>query len=91
MARTDDCAHHPNLQVRIPVELTGNTEVTELLPNHEETISAKTHHMRVDYSMFEGIQTKGAPKTVFSRGRAVIDSGKFVGRPGADQFLRRQT
>src|SRR5436189_1265680 len=60
-------------------------------PNHEEVISAKTHHMRVDYSMFEGIKIKGAPKTVFSRGRAVIDSGKFVGRPGSGQFLRRNT
>src|SRR6266403_3727984 len=60
-------------------------------PNHEEVISAKTHHMRVDYSMFEGIKIKGAPKTVFSRGRAVIDAGKFVGHPGAGQFLRRQT
>jgi dihydropyrimidinase len=60
-------------------------------PNREEVISAKTHHMRVDYSMFEGIRTKGAPKTVFSRGRPVIEAGKFVGRPGAGQFLRRQT
>jgi len=60
-------------------------------PNHEESISAKTHHMRVDYSMFEGIKIKGAPKTVFSRGKAVIDSGKFVGRPGSGQFLKRQT
>ncbi len=60
-------------------------------PNEEQIISAKTHHMRVDYSMFEGIQIKGVPKTVFSRGRAVIDSGKFVGRPGAGQFVRRQT
>src|SRR5271154_2176766 len=60
-------------------------------PNEEQVISAKTHHMRVDYSMFEGIQIKGVPKTVFSRGRAVIDAGKFVGRPGAGQFLRRQT
>jgi dihydropyrimidinase len=47
--------------------------------------------MRVDYSMFEGIHTMGAPKTVFSRGKAVIDAGKFVGRPGAGQFIRRQT
>ena len=60
-------------------------------PNREEVISAKTHHMRVDYSMFEGIHTTGAPKTVFSRGKAVIDAGKFVGRPGAGQFIRRQT
>jgi dihydropyrimidinase len=60
-------------------------------PNEEQVISAKTHHMRVDYSMFEGIQIKGVPKTVLSRGRAVIDAGKFVGRPGSGQFLRRQT
>jgi dihydropyrimidinase len=60
-------------------------------PDEEQVISAKTHHMRVDYSMFEGIHVKGVPKTVFSRGRAVIDGGKFVGRAGAGQFVRRQT
>jgi dihydropyrimidinase len=41
--------------------------------------------------MFEGIRIKGMPRTVLSRGRIVIDSGKFVGRPGSGQFLRRQT
>jgi dihydropyrimidinase len=60
-------------------------------PNAEQTISAKTHHMRVDYSMFEGIRTKGAPRTVLSRGRVVIENDKFAGRAGAGQFLRRQT
>jgi dihydropyrimidinase len=60
-------------------------------PNQEETISAKTHHMRVDYSMFEGIRIKGVPRTVLSRGRTVIDYAKFLGRPGSGQFLRRQT
>jgi dihydropyrimidinase len=59
-------------------------------PNAEHTISAKTHHMRVDYSMFEGIKVKGLPKTVLSRGRTIIDNNKFTGRPGAGQFLRRQ-
>jgi dihydropyrimidinase len=58
--------------------------------NEQQVISAKTHHMRVDYSMFEGIQITGVPKTVLSRGETVIDSGKFVGRPGQGQFLRRQ-
>ncbi len=60
-------------------------------PNEEQVISAKTHHMRVDYSMFEGIKVKGIPKTVLSRGRAVIENGKFVGKPGSGEFLRRQT
>jgi dihydropyrimidinase len=59
-------------------------------PNKAETISAKTHHMRVDYSMFEGIQVKGVPRVVLSSGRPVIDGGKFVGRAGSGQFLKRQ-
>src|SRR5580693_4113506 len=60
-------------------------------PNHKEIISAQTHHMRVDYSMFEGIQIQGAAKTVLSRGRTIIDKNQFTGRPGSGQFLRRQT
>src|SRR5882762_2789595 len=58
-------------------------------PNHEEVISAKTHHMRVDYSMFEGIKIKGAPKTVISRGRVVVEADKFLGCAGAGDFLKR--
>jgi dihydropyrimidinase len=60
-------------------------------PNAEHVISAKTHHMRVDYSMFEGIKVKGMPKTVLSRGRPVIENGKFVGKAGSGEFVRRQT
>src|ERR1700719_1770970 len=60
-------------------------------PHAEQIISAKTHHMRVDYSMFEGMKVKGIPKIVLSRGRTIIENGKFVGKPGAGEFLRRQT
>jgi dihydropyrimidinase len=69
----------------------SDADVVIFNPDDEQVISAKTHHMRVDYSMFEGIRIKGAPRTVLSRGRTVIDAGKFVGRPGAGEFLRRQT
>ncbi len=60
-------------------------------PNKEHVISAKTHHMRVDYSMFEGIRVKGVPKVVLSRGRVVVDKGRFTGNAGSGQFVRRQT
>jgi dihydropyrimidinase len=60
-------------------------------PNAETVISAATHHMRVDYSMFEGIRVKGVPRAVLVRGEAVVEGGKFVGRKGSGQFLRRQT
>jgi dihydropyrimidinase len=58
-------------------------------PGEEQVISATTHHMRVDYSMFEGIKVKGVPKQVFSRGRLIIDQGKFVGKVGQGEFLKR--
>jgi len=58
-------------------------------PERKHTISAQTHHMRVDYSMFEGIQVTGMPHTVLSRGRVVIEGDKFLGRAGAGDFLKR--
>ena len=58
--------------------------------NAEQVISATTHHMRVDYSMFEGIRVKGLPKTVLSRGRTIVENGKFVGRAGSGEFIKRQ-
>ena len=60
-------------------------------PNSKHTISAKTHHMRVDYSMFEGIQVTGMPDVVLSRGQIVVDGDKFLGRAGQGNFLRRAT
>jgi dihydropyrimidinase len=58
--------------------------------NEQQTISVATHHMKVDYSMFEGTWVKGVTKTVLSRGNVIIDNGKFVGRAGAGQFLKRE-
>jgi dihydropyrimidinase len=60
-------------------------------PKRKHTISAKTHHMRVDYSMFEGIQVTGMPDVVLSRGKVVINGDKFLGRAGQGEFLRRST
>jgi dihydropyrimidinase len=60
-------------------------------PKRKHTISAKTHHMRVDYSMFEGIQVTGMPDIVLSRGKVVVDGDKFLGRAGQGEFLRRAT
>ena len=68
-------------------------------PNRTETISVKnprTHHMRVDYSTFEGFEVKGYPDTVLSRGRIIVANstlktrggGRFVPRARCEQLLR---
>jgi dihydropyrimidinase len=54
------------------------------------TISSKTHHMRVDYSMFEGYEVKGNARTVISRGEVIVDGGEFLGKKGRGNYLRRQ-
>ena len=58
-------------------------------PDEEMTISAATHHMNVDYSAYEGMSVRGVAKTVLSRGRVIIQDGKYLGTPGDGQFLRR--
>ncbi len=59
-------------------------------PEAEHVISATTHHMRVDYSMFEGFRVKGNARTVLSRGEVIVDGGRFLGRAGRGRYLRRE-
>ena len=56
-------------------------------PDALYTISAKTHHMRVDYSMFEGFEVEGNVRTVLSRGEVIVDRGQCFGKPGRGQYL----
>ncbi len=58
-------------------------------PNKQTTLSAKTHHMRVDYNPYEGRSVTGVTETVLSRGKVIIEGGKFTGRAGAGSFLKR--
>ncbi len=58
-------------------------------PKAEHLISAKTHHMRVDYSMFEGFKVQGNARQVFSRGELIVDKGQYIGRTGRGLYLRR--
>ena len=58
-------------------------------PNRTVTLSARTLHMKVDYNPYEGRQVTGAADTVLSRGRVVIENGKFVGKAGAGSFIKR--
>jgi len=58
-------------------------------PQADHLISARTHHMRVDYSMFEGFRVKGNARAVLSRGEVIVDNGRFLGRTGRGAFLKR--
>jgi dihydropyrimidinase len=58
-------------------------------PGYKGVISAKTQHMNVDYSAFEGWRTEGRPSVVTVRGEIAARDGVFVGDPARGRFLRR--
>ncbi|MFE2597162.1 dihydropyrimidinase [Streptomyces sp. NPDC001840] len=60
-------------------------------PSAEQTVSAETHHMNVDYSAYEGKRLTGQVETVLSRGELVIDRREFTGRAGHGQYTPRAT
>jgi len=58
-------------------------------PNRRRTISAATHHMDVDYSIFEGFEVQGTSDVVMSRGTVLVRDGAWVGPANHGRFLRR--
>ena len=58
-------------------------------PKAKHTISAKTHHMDVDYSCYEGREVTGRPEIVLSRGKVIVDGDEWLGARGDGRFLKR--
>jgi dihydropyrimidinase len=58
-------------------------------PDYRGVISARTQHMNLDYSAFEGWKLEGRPSVVTVRGRVAARDGAFVGDATRGKFLRR--
>jgi dihydropyrimidinase len=58
-------------------------------PAAERTIRAAELHHTSDYTPYEGLAVRGAVRSVFVRGHAVVRDGAFVGRRGFGQFVER--
>ncbi|MGW1835959.1 dihydropyrimidinase [Streptomyces sp. NPDC002067] len=58
-------------------------------PHAEQTLSAATHHMNVDYSAYEGRRITGRVETVLSRGVPVIENRRHTGRAGHGVYVPR--
>ena len=60
-------------------------------PDLKRTISVDdpaTHHMRVDFSAYEGFEIQGWSETVLSRGRVIVDKGDLK-TEGGGEFIKR--
>ncbi len=71
------------------IAIGSDADIVIFDPNEKHTLSAKTHHMNVDYSGYEGWEVKGKVKTVLLRGQIVIDNNECKVSKGYGQFIRR--
>ncbi|MYD03342.1 MAG: dihydropyrimidinase [Acidimicrobiia bacterium] len=69
----------------------SDADIVLLDPTRTHTLSAATHHMDVDYSAYEGLEVTGKVETVMSKGKVIIENGRYLGSKGDGTYLRRGT
>ena len=67
----------------------SDADIVVFDPEKKQKLSAKTLHMKVDYNPYEGREVTGVSETVLSRGRVIVENGKFTGKAGSGSFLKR--
>ena len=67
----------------------SDADIVVFDPDAETVISAQTHHMNIDYNLYEGMTVKGVPEAVIANGRVLVEGGKYTGMSAAGRFLKR--
>jgi dihydropyrimidinase len=67
----------------------SDADIVVFDPEKPVTLSAKTHHSRVDHNLYEGVEVVGAPEIVFVRGTPVVEQGRLLVEAGHGRFLQR--
>jgi dihydropyrimidinase len=67
----------------------SDADIVVFDPNKDVTISAATHHSKVDYNLYEGTEVQGSPEIVLLRGNVLVADGELKAKPGVGQFVAR--
>jgi len=71
------------------VSVGADADIVVWDPEATKTISAKTHHQKVDYNIFEGMEVKGGASHTVSRGKVVWADGQLDVERGAGRYVDR--
>jgi dihydropyrimidinase len=67
----------------------SDADIVVFDPEKRVTISAATHHSKVDYNLFEGTEVTGTPEVVLLRGQFLVENGELVAAPGIGKYVAR--
>ncbi len=71
------------------IAVESDADIVVFDPDAETVISAQTHHMNIDYNLYEGMTVKGVPEAVIANGRVLVEGGKYTGISAGGRFLKR--
>ncbi len=71
------------------VSVGADADIVVWDPEATKTISAKTHHQKVEYNIFEGMEVKGCASHTLSRGKVVWANGQLDVERGAGRYVDR--
>ena len=71
------------------IAIGSDADIVIFDPNEKHTLSARTHHMNVDYSGYEGWELTGKIKTVLLRGSIAIERNQCKIEKGFGKFIKR--
>jgi len=67
----------------------SDADILIMDPDEKHVLSAKSHHMNVDYSGYEGWEVTGKIKMVLLRGEVAIENNECLLEKGYGKFIKR--
>ncbi len=67
----------------------SDADIVVFDPERKVTISAESHHSKIDYNLYEGTEVTGTPEVVLLRGQVLVENDELVASPGVGQFVAR--
>ena len=67
----------------------SDADIVVFDPERKHTISAASHHSKIDYNLYEGTEVTGTPEVVLLRGNVLVEGDELVASPGIGQFVAR--
>jgi dihydropyrimidinase len=67
----------------------SDADIVVFDPEKRVTISASTHHSKIDYNLYEGTEVTGSPELVLLRGQVLVENDELVAKPGIGAYVAR--